>query len=69
MADLLRGGLANTLPDDVLAELKATAQQLCAPGKGFLASDESAGPWLRAGKTASRGSKHAWFKAPIRTHA
>jgi len=32
-----------------LAELKATAQALCAPGKGFLASDESAGPWLRAG--------------------
>jgi len=32
-----------------LAELAATAQQLCAPGKGFLASDESAGPWLRAG--------------------
>jgi len=32
-----------------LAELAATAQALCAPGKGFLASDESAGPWLRAG--------------------
>merc|ERR1719316_1470667 len=32
-----------------LAELKATAQKLCAPGKGFLAADESAGPWLRAG--------------------
>jgi fructose-bisphosphate aldolase class I len=32
-----------------LAELKATATALCAPGKGFLASDESAGPWLRAG--------------------
>jgi len=32
-----------------LAELKATATTLCAPGKGFLASDESAGPWLRAG--------------------
>merc|ERR1719388_478314 len=36
-------------PTDVLAELKATATALCAPGKGFLASDESAGPWLRAG--------------------
>jgi fructose-bisphosphate aldolase class I len=32
-----------------LAELRATAKTLCAPGKGFLASDESAGPWLRAG--------------------
>jgi fructose-bisphosphate aldolase class I len=32
-----------------LNELKATAQSLCSPGKGFLASDESAGPWLRAG--------------------
>jgi fructose-bisphosphate aldolase class I len=32
-----------------MAELKATATALCAPGKGFLASDESAGPWLRAG--------------------
>merc|ERR1719409_1811076 len=33
-----------------LAELSANAQALCAPGKGFLASDESAGPWLRAGQ-------------------
>jgi fructose-bisphosphate aldolase class I len=33
-----------------LAELKDNAQALCAPGKGFLASDESAGPWLRAGQ-------------------
>jgi fructose-bisphosphate aldolase class I len=32
-----------------LAELADNAQKLCAPGKGFLASDESAGPWLRAG--------------------
>merc|ERR1719301_478331 len=32
-----------------LAELKETAKKLCAPGKGFLAADESAGPWLRAG--------------------
>merc|ERR1719145_487170 len=37
------------LPSDVLAELKETATKMCAPGKGFLASDESAGPWLRAG--------------------
>jgi fructose-bisphosphate aldolase class I len=32
-----------------MAELKETATKLCARGKGFLASDESAGPWLRAG--------------------
>merc|ERR1740138_936389 len=31
------------------AALKATADAMSAPGKGFLASDESAGPWLRAG--------------------
>jgi fructose-bisphosphate aldolase class I len=37
------------LPADVLAELKENAAKLCSPGKGFLASDESAGPWLRAG--------------------
>jgi len=37
------------LSDEVKAELKATAQALSAPGKGFLAADESAGPWLRAG--------------------
>jgi len=38
-----------SLPADVLLELKNTAAKLCAPGKGFLAADESAGPWLRAG--------------------
>jgi fructose-bisphosphate aldolase class I len=32
-----------------MTELKATADALCTPGKGFLAADESAGPWLRAG--------------------
>ena len=31
------------------AALKATADAMSAPCKGFLASDESAGPWLRAG--------------------
>merc|ERR1712176_1064385 len=36
-------------PEDILTELQATATKLCAPGKGFLAADESAGPWLRAG--------------------
>ena len=37
-----------------LAELKATAQALCGRGKGFLASDESAGPWLRAGHSEAK---------------
>lgn len=37
-----------------LAELQATAKQLCSPGKGFLASDESAGPWLRAGHSEAK---------------
>jgi len=43
------GGLPANLPKDILVELQATAGKLCAPGKGFLAADESAGPWLRAG--------------------
>jgi len=38
----------------VKAELKATADALSAPGKGFLASDESAGPWLRAGHSEAK---------------
>merc|ERR1711988_510373 len=42
-------GASINAPADILAELKETARKLCAPGKGFLASDESAGPWLRAG--------------------
>lgn len=46
---LAHGGNPWMLPADKLAELAATAQALCASGKGFLASDESAGPWLRAG--------------------
>merc|ERR1719197_256217 len=37
-----------------LAELKATADALCAAGKGFLAADESAGPWLRAGHAEAK---------------
>jgi len=49
MATLAHGGLPPVLPADVLKELKETATKLCAPGKGFLAADESAGPWLRAG--------------------
>jgi len=49
MSTVAHGGLPPVLPADVLAELKETATKLCAPGKGFLAADESAGPWLRAG--------------------
>jgi len=37
------------LSEAQMAALKATADAMSAPGKGFLASDESAGPWLRAG--------------------
>merc|ERR1719145_79966 len=42
------------LPSDILKELKETAAKMCAPGKGFLASDESAGPWLRAGHAEAK---------------
>ena len=40
---------ASGLSQAQMAALKATADAMSAPGKGFLASDESAGPWLRAG--------------------
>jgi len=40
---------ASYLTEEQKKALKATADALSAPGKGFLASDESAGPWLRAG--------------------
>jgi len=43
-----------SLSDAVKAELKATADALSSPGKGFLASDESAGPWLRAGHVEAK---------------
>jgi len=42
-------GSLSILAPDRMAELKATAAKMCGAGKGFLASDESAGPWLRAG--------------------
>jgi fructose-bisphosphate aldolase class I len=42
------------LSAEVKAELKATAEALSSPGKGFLASDESAGPWLRAGHVEAK---------------
>ena len=34
------------LPVDVLEELRNTANAIVAPGKGFLAADESTGKWL-----------------------
>jgi len=43
-----------SLTDVQKAALKATADALSAPGKGFLASDESAGPWLRAGHVEAK---------------
>merc|ERR1712224_262595 len=42
------------ITDARLAELKATANALSTSGKGFLASDESAGPWLRAGHSEAK---------------
>merc|ERR1719379_728604 len=42
------------MSEERLNELKMTATALCAPGKGFLASDESAGPWTRAGHTEAK---------------
>lgn len=48
---MVKGGLSTTLSLERMAELKATAQALSTPGKGFLAADESAGPWLRAGNS------------------
>jgi len=72
MASLDRGGLQTTLTDAQLAELKDTATKLCAPGKGFLASDESAGPWLRAGhveaaKIADTAETRAAYRAMLYT--
>jgi fructose-bisphosphate aldolase class I len=45
---------ASWLTTAQMAELKATADAMSAPGKGFLASDESAGPWLRAGHAEAK---------------
>eukprot|EP00913_Durusdinium_trenchii_P003634 g3362.t1 len=64
---LTHGGLPSLLPANVLAELKQTAEKLCAPGKGFLASDESAGPWLRAGHAEAAKIPDAWPKSGVAT--
>lgn len=53
-AKVARGGSHSLLSDDVLAELRETAAFLCQPGKGFLASDESAGPWGRCGHSEAK---------------
>merc|ERR1711988_386780 len=45
----LRTMASSWLSDEQKAALAATAKAMSAPGKGFLAADESAGPWLRAG--------------------
>jgi len=42
------------LTTEQMAALKKTADAMSAPGKGFLASDESAGPWLRAGHVEAK---------------
>merc|ERR1719498_202484 len=49
-----KGGLDTTLSVEQMKALKDIATKLCAPGKGFLASDESAGPWLRAGHAEAK---------------
>ena len=45
---------ASHLSPALMAELKATADAMSAPCKGFLAADESAGPWLRAGHVEAK---------------
>jgi fructose-bisphosphate aldolase class I len=42
------------LSEEEQAALISTAKAMSAPGKGFLASDESAGPWLRAGHVEAK---------------
>merc|ERR1712176_1695716 len=49
------GRMANSLlTEEQKKALKANADAMSAPGKGFLASDESAGPWLRAGHVEAK---------------
>ena len=53
-----------------MAALKATADAMSAPNKGFLASDESAGPWLRAGhvdaaKVADTAENRAAYRSML----
>jgi len=67
-----KGGLTTTLSPEEMAKLKDIATKLCAPGKGFLASDESAGPWLRAGhaeakKIADTPENRAAYRAMLYT--
>merc|ERR1719297_359198 len=46
--------MSSWLTEEQKKALKATADAMSAPGKGFLASDESAGPWLRAGHVEAK---------------
>ena len=60
------------LSDSEKAALKATADAMSAPNKGFLASDESAGPWLRAGhvdaaKVADTAENRAAYRSMLYT--
>jgi fructose-bisphosphate aldolase class I len=69
---MAKGGLPSTLSPDEMAALKDIATKLCAPGKGFLASDESAGPWLRAGheeakRIADTAENRAAYRALLYT--
>merc|ERR1719193_1623750 len=59
---------ASWLSPEQKAALKKTADGMSAPGKGFLAADESAGPWLRAGhegaaKIADTAENRAAYRA------
>merc|ERR1712125_157682 len=46
--------MSSWLTEEQKKALKATADAMSAPGKGFLAADESAGPWLRAGHVEAK---------------
>jgi len=54
LLDISSNMAASWLTADQMKALKATADAMSAPGKGFLASDESAGPWLRAGHSEAK---------------
>jgi len=64
--------MSGYLTAEQMAALKATADAMSAPGKGFLASDESAGPWLRAGhvdaaKIADTAENRAAYRSMLYT--
>lgn len=68
----MSGAASTWLTTEQMAALKATADAMSAPGKGFLASDESAGPWLRAGhvdaaKIADTAENRAAYRSLLYT--